>query len=52
MKEANQTHSGPIAEPNALVVFLPRPPEHICSDAVLGGDWIARGRRWNTLDKR
>ena len=41
-----------VAEPNALVVFLPRPPEHVYPDAVLGGDWIARGRQWNTLDKR
>lgn len=41
-----------IAEPNALVVFLPRPPEHIYTDAVLGGDGIARGREWNTLDTR
>ena len=43
---------GWVAEPNALVVFLPRPPEHIYPDAVLGGDWIARGRLWNTLDTR
>jgi hypothetical protein len=41
-----------VAEPNALVVILPRPPEHVYSDAVLGGDWIARGRQWNTLDNR
>ena len=41
-----------VAEPNALVVFLPRAPEHIYPDAVLGGDWIFRGRKWNTLDIR
>jgi len=41
-----------VAEANALVVFLPRPPEHIYPDAVLGGDWIFRGRRSNTLDSR
>ena len=41
-----------VAEPNALVVFLPRAPEHIYPDAVLGGDWIFRGRKWNTLDSR
>lgn len=41
-----------VAEPNALVVFLPRTPEHIYPDAVLGGDWIFRGRKSNTLDRR
>ena len=41
-----------VAEPNALVVFLPRPPEHIYPDAVLGGDWIFSGLDWNTLDRR
>ena len=41
-----------VAEPNALVVFLPRPPTHVYTDAVLGGDWIMRGRQWATLDKR
>ncbi|MCX6855296.1 MAG: hypothetical protein NTV80_10365 [Verrucomicrobia bacterium] len=41
-----------VAEPNALVVFLPRAPEHIYPDAVLGGDWIFRGRKSNTLDSR
>jgi hypothetical protein len=41
-----------VAEANALVVFLPRPPEHIYPDAVLGGDWIFRGRKSNTLDSR
>jgi hypothetical protein len=41
-----------VAEPNALVVFLPREPEHIFPDAVLGGDWIFRGRDWKTLDRR
>jgi hypothetical protein len=41
-----------VAEPNALVVFLARAPEHIYPDAVLGGDWIFRGRKSNTLDRR
>jgi len=41
-----------VAEPNALVVFLPRPPEHIYPEAVLGGDWIYRGRDWKTMDTR
>ena len=41
-----------VAQPNALVVFLRRPPEHVYPDAVLGGDWIARGGQWNRLDKR
>jgi hypothetical protein len=41
-----------VAEPNAVVVFLSRSPEHIYSDAVLGGDWIFRGRQWNALDNR
>jgi hypothetical protein len=41
-----------VAEPNAFVVFLSRPPEHIYPDAVLGGDWIFRGRKWITLDNR
>jgi len=41
-----------VAEPNALVIFLPRSPGNVFPDAVLGGDWIARGRQWSTLDKR
>jgi hypothetical protein len=41
-----------VAKPNALVVFLPRPPEHVYSDAVLGGDGIFRGTQWNALDIR
>lgn len=41
-----------VSEPNALVVFLPRPPEHIYPDAVLGGDGIFRGLDWKTLDSR
>lgn len=41
-----------VAEPNALVVFLPRVPEHIYTDAVLGGDWIFRGKKWSELDTR
>ncbi len=41
-----------VAEPNALVVCLPRIPEHVYPDAVLGGDWIFRGRKSNTLDSR
>jgi hypothetical protein len=41
-----------VAEPNALVVFLPRSPEHIYPDAILGGDSIFRGRKSNTLDSR
>ena len=41
-----------VAEPNALVVFLPQPPEHVYVDAVLGGDWIIRGRQWSNLDTR
>jgi hypothetical protein len=41
-----------VAEPNALVVFLPRAPDHICPDAVLGGDWIFRGKKWSELDSR
>jgi hypothetical protein len=40
------------AGPNALVVFLPRVPEHIYPDAVLGGDWIFRGKKWSDLDTR
>ncbi len=41
-----------VAKPNALVVFLPRTPEHIYPDAVLGGDWIFRGRDRKTMDSR
>jgi hypothetical protein len=41
-----------IAEPNAFIVFPSRPPEYIYPDAVLGGDWIFRGRKWNTSDDR
>jgi len=41
-----------VAEANALVVYLLRPPEHIYPDAVVGGDWIFRGRKPNTLDSR
>jgi hypothetical protein len=39
-----------VAEPNALVVFLPRPPEHVYPEAILGGDGIFRGR--NKVDVR
>ena len=41
-----------VAVPNALVVFLPRAPERLYPDAVLGGDWIFRGRKASTLDRR
>jgi hypothetical protein len=41
-----------VSEPNALVVFLPRSLERIYPDAILGGDWIFRGRDWKTLDRR
>jgi len=41
-----------VAEPNPLVVFLPRAPDHIYPDAVLGGDWIFRGKKWSELDTR
>jgi hypothetical protein len=40
------------ADPNALVVFLPRAPERVYPDAVLGGDGIFRGRNSSTLDTR
>lgn len=39
-----------VAEPNALVCWLPKPPLHVFPDAVLGGDGIFRGRR--ELDMR
>ena len=41
-----------VAEPNAFVVLLPRAPDHIYPDAVLGGDWIFRGKKWSELDTR
>lgn len=41
-----------VSGPNAFVVFLPRAPEHVYPDAVLGGDSIFRGRDWKTLDTR
>src|SRR5262249_11318386 len=41
-----------IAEPSPVVVLLPRVPQHIYPDAVLGGDWIFRGRDWKILDRR
>lgn len=39
-----------VAEPNALVVFLPRAPEQIYPHPLLGGDWIFYGKR--DLDSR
>ena len=41
-----------VAEPNAFVVLLPQAPDHIYPDAVLGGDWIFRGKKWSDLDRR
>jgi hypothetical protein len=41
-----------VAEPNALVVFLPAAPEHVYPEAVIGGDGIFRGRNGKTLDTR
>ncbi len=40
-----------VSQPNALVVFLPHSPEHIYPDAILGGDWIFRGRDSKTLER-
>jgi hypothetical protein len=39
-----------IAAPNALVIWLPRAPEHVYPEALLGGDWIFRGG--GGVDKR
>lgn len=41
-----------VAEPNALVVFLPREPDRIYPDAVLGGDWVFRDREPGASDSR
>lgn len=41
-----------VAEPNALVVFLPRAPECVYPMAVLDGDGVFRGRDSKSLDHR
>ena len=41
-----------VAEPNALVAVLPRAPEHVYVDAVVGGDSIFRWVKSDTMDRR
>ena len=41
-----------VMEPNALIVYLPRPPSAVYPDGILGGDAIFRGKNWKTLDHR
>ena len=38
--------------PWPLVIYLPFPPKAVFPTAVLGGDWIFRGRDFKTLDMR
>lgn len=41
-----------VAQPNAFVTFLPRPPTTVYPDAWLGGDGIFRGRNLRAMDTR
>jgi len=41
-----------VMEPNAFIVYLPRPPSAVYPDGILGGDAIFRGKNWKTLDHR
>jgi|SRR5207302_2497435 len=41
-----------VMEPNALIVYLARPPSAVYPDGILGGDAIFRGKNWRALDHR